>query len=353
MKSLTRIIISSIFVSALAAGLQTPAQAAKATFRAGVTPSSLPLTVNAQGGITGARSATVDVHRTQNGSSFACNKIQTVEVIKGTDPLPLDATQTLTRFAGFPDRKGRCYFDINLTVQPFTDDEIRGVCNAASGSTQTLRMDGLVTAWNQPPNYIDYLRDMRSKGGMGGYDPKNRARIQFVAQVQCANPPAGGSDVPPPTVFNMQGWWKLSTGIPSRDGAWKFMKTQLTQAQGKFSTSGPSTMRNGQLIQGDGRGNATLNANQQFSWSFSDRVTCSGKINNTNSIIVGTCRPVAPNAQRYSFTLEKVNGPVDTGVQSPVTNPRTTPNGVKPIPEPQKPGDTFTPRPPLPPKPRW
>lgn len=351
MNSLTRMIISSIFVSALVAGLQTPAQAAKATFSAGVTPSVLPLRVNAQGGITGTRNVTVDVHRTQNGSSFACNKIQTVEVLKGTDPLPLDATQTLTRFAGFPKRKGRCYFDISLNVQPFSDDEIRGACNAASGSAQTLRIDGLVTAWNQPPNYIDYLRDMRSKGGMGGKDPINRATIQFVANVQCAS--AGPPIPPPPSAFNMQGWWRLSTGIPSRDGAWKFVKTQLTQSQGKFSTNGPSTMRNGQLIQGNGRGNAILKANQQFSWSFSDRVTCSGKINNANSIVAGTCRPIVPNAQRYSFKLEKISGPVDTGVQSPIPNPRTTPNGVKPIPLPPKPGDRFTPGPNLPPKPRW
>ncbi len=173
--------------------------AAKAKFRAGVNPARLSLTVNAQGGITGTKTATVDVHRTQVGSSYACNKIQAVEVLKGTDPLPLDESLVLSRFSGFPDRKGRCYFDINLTVQPFSDDEIRGACQSVSGGTQSLLMDGLVTAWNKPADYLTYLRDMRRKGGQGGGIPKNTSPVKFAATVNCASAGAsrgGGFRIP-------------------------------------------------------------------------------------------------------------------------------------------------------------
>jgi len=125
--------------------------AAKARFTSGVTPSTLSLSVNAQGGITGTKTTKVDVHRIQVGRTAAvCNSIQTVEVLRGTDPLPLNEQLVLSRFGGFPDPKGRCFFDINLNVQPFSDDEIRGVCQDVSSGSRSLATDGLVTAWNRP-----------------------------------------------------------------------------------------------------------------------------------------------------------------------------------------------------------
>ncbi len=69
--------VKFILIATVTVGLifSVPAgsSAAKANFTAGVNPPTLNLSVNAQGGITGTRTVTVDVHRKQDGSSYACN----------------------------------------------------------------------------------------------------------------------------------------------------------------------------------------------------------------------------------------------------------------------------------------
>ena len=363
MKKSYQVVIWTLVASALSVGLQEPAHAAKATFEAGVSPSTLSLSVDSQGTITGSSTARVDVHRKKVGSSLACNKIQTVEVLKVLEPLPLDESQVLTRFAGFADRKGLCYFDLDLNVQPFSEDEIRGACQGRSGGTQSLAKDGLVTAWNKPPSYIDYTRRFRSTGGTGGVDPKNRKRIRFAANVQCGGnaPPGPAEQVDtrirrPPSIaaFNMDGWWTLSTGIADRDGEWRFAKTALNQNLGKYSSKGPASKRNGKLIYGNGSGNATLDLKRLFSWSLNDRTVCTGQINTAHSIVMGTCKGSGYRAPKFPFKLTKSRGPVDLGKpQSSVGQPSNSGGTMNPRPAPTTPGKTFTPQPPLPPKPRW
>ncbi len=362
MKKLFPMVTATFIALGILFGLQATALAAKARFQASVSPQTLSLAVNARGGITGIKTIKVGIQRIQVGrTASVCNKIKAVEVLKGVDPFPLDEQQLLTRYGGFGGR-GKCFFDINLIVQPFSDEEIRGVCQGVSSGNQSLLADGLVTAWNKDSAYLAYLRDMRRKGGTGGGIPKNKAQLRYAAKVKCGSSstrdpgpgPGPGPTPPGPQAHNMQGWWKLSSRIAGRDGDWQFTKTSLSQRQGRYSTKGPATKRYGRITYGSVSGNATLDANKSFIWNFNDRVTCSGRINNSYSIVVGTCKGSGYRPPKSSFKLTKSKGLSDISVKpSPVGEPIPPAGGVEQRDPPRLPGDTFNPRSPLPPKPRW
>ncbi|NOY86752.1 MAG: hypothetical protein GXP52_05580 [Deltaproteobacteria bacterium] len=210
-----KLVLTGLTVMTLAFSSAEDSFAGKAQFKAGITPPTLSLSVNSQGGITGTKTVKMDIHRIQVGSSYACNKIQTVQVLRGGQPVPLDTQKVLLTWAGFPKNRGRCYFDINLTVQPFSDDEIRGACQNASGA-QSLVAEGMVTAWNKDPSYIDYIRHLRSTGGTGGLDPKSRAPVTFAANVTCGT--GGGSRIYVPPITPPGGVTTTSGGAAGNVG---------------------------------------------------------------------------------------------------------------------------------------
>ncbi len=374
---------SKFVVAVAAAGLivSLPMEAAKAKFEAGVTPSTLSLSVNAQGGITGTKTATVDVHRIQVGSSYACNKIQTVEVLKGMDPLPPDAQQVLARYAGFSDRKGKCYFDTNITVQPFSDDEIRGVCQSVSSGTQGLVLDGLVTAWNKPSSYLDNIRDMRNKGGSGGVGPKNRTQVKFAAAVNCAaggsGTRSGGFRIPAPrpggvvipsgrsagsgnAQCDLTGtWYGYNNGTQTT--GWKFNQIftgggSITYRATHLSAQGTATNSNDGAITRSSSGNYLFH-------TLPTRIPGANGSYQASTMRIydadASCSKLTER-QLYDSTSGMVNrsgtywlqkaGALPKPAPSPVGRPTSPTNRFRPRRAPTKPGDTYRPGP-APPKP--
>ena len=395
--------VKSILVAVVAAGLIVSVPegslAAKAQFKAGVNPSRLSLSVNSQGGITGTKTVTVDVHRIQVGRSAACNKIQTVEVLRGMDPLPPDAQLTLGRFAGFPDRSGRCYFDINMTVQPFTDDEIRGVCNGVSSGNSGLAFDGLVTAWNKDPSYLDSIRNMRNKGGSGGVGPKNRSQVKFAATVNCGGSGSGRSSpggfrVPTGTSSagvgsgrftprdprsgqgvstggaaqcNLTGTWdRYDNG--TRNTGWKFEEifkpgSSTTYRATHLTNQRTPTGSEGAII-------STSTGNYLFHTLPTKIPGANGSYQASSMKIYdvdASCSKLTERPQVYSTTsvgsrggnnwLQRVGAP-PRPVASPVGRPTGPTNTFRPRRAPTRPGDTYqpgpnTPKPPRQNTPRW
>ena len=98
-------VASVLFAAALVFLPAKGLHAAKAQFSVGLNPARLSFSVDSRGRITGNKTVTVDVRRIKVGSSYACNKIRTVEVLLGKDPLTRDDQTVMAISGGFPARK--------------------------------------------------------------------------------------------------------------------------------------------------------------------------------------------------------------------------------------------------------
>ncbi len=195
----------------------TPALAGKAEFNATVSPATLSLSVNAQGGITGNRQVTVTATRTRVGASAACNKIKAVEVYKGVSfgNEPVGAVSL--------GKKGRCYFNnLRILATPFSDDEIRNVCGHGVSGVQRLQADGRVAAFNATSNNVAAYRTNPS---MLEKFAKSEARIRFAANVTCSGAGHAPSGPAPSS----------TSGNSQRNAAPKPLRTRADNPTGPIS----------------------------------------------------------------------------------------------------------------------
>ncbi|MDT8284039.1 MAG: hypothetical protein RQ767_00810 [Thermovirgaceae bacterium] len=370
--------VAGLFVAGFIAGGPTGSFAAQAKFTAALNPPTLNLSVNAQGGIIGNRAVSMNIIRSQVGKSSAlCNKIEAVEVLKGTDPFPLDEHQVLSSYGGFP-KGGRCFFNINLTVQPFSDQEISGVCQGVSSGTQSLVADGIVTAWNKDTGYLAYLRDMRRKGGMGGGIPKSTAQVKFAANVNCA---AGGgnssSGVPGGIIKNPITGRRVgdpvattSSGSTSAqcdlNGTWDGFnngtRTAGWQFEQIFTAGGSITYRathlSAQRAPTGGEGTITRSSSGNYLFhTLATKVPTANAAYQASTMRIydadAACSKLTER-QLYDTTSGMVSRPgsywlqrvsLPSNPQSPVGTPSAPINRFTPGSAPATPGDTFQPKP--------
>ncbi len=218
MKHIRKCSLSIILAACSIFMLSAPALAGS-KFSASVSPGKMSFTVNAQGGITGNRYATVTAKREAVGKTTFCKKIRWVEVVKGSDR----SSPTLASLRLDPKR---CFFTKSLRFRPFTDDEIRSTCQGAGNTTQRLELSATVFAWKDA---------YPSLGESKKYSvPKASAPVSFVADVQCrgkARPasPATSSPPVPSHKCDFSGTWY------EHNGNKKYYKWRLTAVDSKFN----------------------------------------------------------------------------------------------------------------------